>query len=156
MASKHAPVVYLASNNSGQWSQVIFDKNQINLDPVRNKRASRNIACYTPQSKICIIHGGAPKNYDTHVMCFSPDINNEKIPIFGYKPEPCFLLDSDLHENLSSKYIDNDAKLVENICDATVTLREMRVLCCPRSHGKMKKSEISKPPKYSKTRFHFI
>ncbi|MHA1733756.1 MAG: deoxyhypusine synthase family protein [Promethearchaeota archaeon] len=118
----NVPVYCPAFTDSGLGMQVMFNFKGANLNHFKDVDEIVNRAWDANPAGVVIVGGGVPKNFVFQALQFSPTNAKYAVQLTMDRPEPGGLSGAELREAISWGKVNENAKYVDCICDATIAL----------------------------------
>jgi deoxyhypusine synthase len=111
-----------AFTDSGLAMQLGFHHKNLNLNHFKDMLKMVNMAWDAKKAGVCIVGGGVPKNFILQSLQFCPNSASYALQITTDRPEPGGLSGATLTEAISWGKVNEKAKYVTLISDATIAL----------------------------------
>ncbi len=120
-AKKKVPIFCPAFTDCGLGIQLALNK-EIRINQFKDLKEIIDLAWTAKKAGIIIIGGGVPKNHIMQALQFTPKNASYAVQITTDTPSPGGLSGAELREGISWGKINQKAKRVEVLCDATIAL----------------------------------
>lgn len=132
---KKVPIFCPAFTDCGLGIQLMLNHRGLKLDLFDDLNRMITKAWDSENMGVFIIGGGVPKNFTFQALQFSPNSASYAIQITTDRPEPGGLSGASLSEAVSWGKVNENAKAVTVMCDATIAvpliLAYLKDTCCP-------------------------